>query len=145
MTLVAPSTRIVLLVDDNRGDRELTRLAFEDAHVSARFVEAQDGLEALRVLAELIARDQLPSLALIDLNMPRMNGWELLGELRRPEFGRMWRVACTGSLTEADHRRALTCGADACVVKPADIEGMDGLMVALSRFLQASDTHPRIA
>ncbi|MBA3845202.1 MAG: response regulator [Planctomycetes bacterium] len=145
--LKAPARRrpIVLLVDDNPGDRQLTRIAFDEAQVDAEFIEVSDGVEALIRLHELLASGVVPKLAIVDLNMPRMNGWELLGKLKGSAFQRMWRVAFTGSRSASDCQRAIAQGADACIDKPRTLDDLGELMDQFCRFLQSTGLHPRPA
>ncbi len=142
-TIPARRRPIVLIVDDNPGDRELTRIAFDDAQVDAEFIEVSDGFEALTKLNDLLSSGKVPKLAIVDLNMPRMNGWELLAKLKGSAFHRMWRVAFTGSRSAIDCQRAMAQGADACIVKPRTLDDFDQLMQQFCRFLQSTGLHSR--
>ena len=79
-----PETVQVLLVEDNAVDREAVRRAFRQHRIANPIVDAVDGLEALAVLRGEGDRAPLgrPYVILLDLNMPRMDGIELLHELR---------------------------------------------------------------
>ncbi len=74
----------VLLVEDNDVDREAVRRAFDQNRIANPVVDARDGVEALEILRGENGRAPLPRpfLVLLDINMPRMNGIELLRELR---------------------------------------------------------------
>ncbi|HYE04121.1 MAG TPA: response regulator [Planctomycetota bacterium] len=145
MSTPARRRPIVLLVDDNPGDRQLTRIAFDEARVDAEFIEVSDGIEALVTLQGLLKTGRVPKLAIVDLNMPRMNGWELLAKLKGSAFQRMWRVAFTGSRSAIDCERALAQGADACIRKPTTLDDLGELMDQFCRFLQSTGLHPRPA
>ena len=74
----------LLVVEDNEIDREALRRAFRRHGVAQPVIDVDDGVEALAVLrGERDAALRRPYLILLDLNLPRMNGLELLGELRR--------------------------------------------------------------
>ncbi len=77
----------ILLVEDNEDDVLLTKHAFKKLPVVVDFQVARDGLEALSVLREesTSARAKLPQIILLDLNMPRMDGRQLLAELKNDE------------------------------------------------------------
>ena len=102
----------ILIADDYDDNRELLRLMLESAGHDVR--ETRDGSECL---AE-IARD-LPDVALLDLSMPVLDGWQVLAELRRD--GRTHRLPCvavTAFASERDRERALAAGFDAFISKP---------------------------
>lgn len=75
----------ILIVDDNPGDVRLTLEALKDGKVQNRLHTAHDGVEAIAFLRRKgeYADAPLPDLILLDLNMPRMNGVQLLAEVRR--------------------------------------------------------------
>lgn len=82
----------ILVVDDDQIDVRLTKRALLKSGVGNRVVVAKDGVDALGLLrsADTSGLDPAKTLVLVDLNMPRMNGIELLRELRRdPDFCRM--------------------------------------------------------
>ncbi len=102
----------ILIADDFDDTRELLRLLLETEGYVIR--EARDGREALAV-----ARDQTPSLALIDISMPSLDGWGLLKELRADERTRsIICVAVTAFAANQDRQRALDAGFDAYISKP---------------------------
>jgi CheY-like chemotaxis protein len=83
MTMSPNPNLCLLLVEDNEVDREALRRAFRAQHITVPVVEAYDGLEALAILrGEGGDRLRRPHMVLLDLNMPRMNGIELLKEIR---------------------------------------------------------------
>jgi CheY-like chemotaxis protein len=75
-----PKIRCILLIDDNRADNFLHRLAIEEAGCADHVEEALSGEAALKWLQQL-APDELPELIFLDINMPGMDGWEFLDHL----------------------------------------------------------------
>jgi signal transduction histidine kinase/ActR/RegA family two-component response regulator len=118
---VAPLPRVpgdlrVLVVDDNEDAAELLA---EALHMfGCRTCVAHDGPETLRVAGEFA-----PDVALLDIGLPVMDGYELAGRLRgTPRGERIHLVAVTGYGQESDRRRAAEAGFDAHLVKPVDID-----------------------
>ena len=102
----------ILIAEDFDDNRELLRMILESGGYSIR--EARDGREALAAV-----RAQVPSLAIIDLSMPALDGWSLLRELRSDERTRSVPcVALTAFAGEDDRQRALEAGFNAYLSKP---------------------------
>jgi len=74
-----PAFPLILIVEDDEDDRQFIREAFEDDDLNCELVFATDGSLALDLL---ITSDRLPTLMLLDINMPRMNGFDLLERVR---------------------------------------------------------------
>lgn len=112
----------ILLVEDNPDDAELTMLAFERSNIANEIVLARDGAEALEILhgtAESPA--QLPVLVLLDLKLPRVDGFEVLKRIREnPATKYLPVVVLTSSAQERDMVRTYTTGANSYIVKPVD-------------------------
>ena len=120
------SGKIVLLVDDNPNDVELTLRALGRQKLGNKVVAVSDGVEALEYLnregphADRDA-DEWPVVALVDLNMPRMGGLGLLKELRANErTKRLPVVILTTSKEDQDIVRSYDLGANSFVRKPVD-------------------------
>ena len=102
----------ILIADDFDDTRELLRLLLETEGYTIR--EARDGREALEE-----ARNDAPSVALIDLSMPSLDGWSLLKELRADASTRSIPcIAVTAFAANRDRQRALDAGFDAYISKP---------------------------
>jgi len=101
----------ILIIDDYADNRELLRLMLEQAGYLVQ--EATDGLSGLE-----IARVTRPDIALVDLSMPGLDGWELLSQLRADEHTRA--VICVAVSAHAEGARtlALAHGFDAYLTKP---------------------------
>jgi two-component system response regulator len=118
--------KTILLVEDNESDEKLTRVAFKKSHIETQIVVVRDGAEALDYLlgttAEGSSRD-LPTLVLLDLNLPRIGGLEVLRRLRAEERTRLLPIVIlTGSKEEEDLIGGYSLGANAYVRKPVEFE-----------------------
>ena len=118
------SDRVILLVEDNPMDEELTRRALVKCNVLNPVVVARDGVEALDYLfARGMSRDQatMPQLILLDLKLPKVDGLEVLKALRANEFTKLLPVVIlTSSVEEQDIIRSYSLGANSYVRKPVD-------------------------
>ena len=115
----------VLLVEDDPGDVLMTREAFEDHKVANTLHVVGDGVEALQFLRRQgpYAQSPTPDLVLLDLNLPRMDGREVLAELKAdPELRRIPVVVLTTSEAEEDVLRSYSLHANAYVTKPVDFD-----------------------
>jgi CheY-like chemotaxis protein len=126
----------ILLVEDDPGDVVLVREAFEHNKVRNELRVASDGVYALEAL-----RDEsipLPDLILLDLNLPRMDGRELLSEIRAdPRLTRIPVVVLTTSDAEADIVRSYELHANAYVTKPVDLQRFLGVVREIDNFFVA--------
>lgn len=88
-SFATPSERVlnILLVEDDDGDARALRRAFQKAKIGSPIVRALDGIEALELLSGTNGKTELlpPRILLVDLNMPRMNGIQLVRALRGDE------------------------------------------------------------
>ena len=115
----------LLVVDDEPGDVELIRLAIRDGRFLCQTTVARDGIEAMAVLRKEGPHSQAttPDLVLLDLNMPRMNGREVLKAIKAdPKLSRIPVVVLTTSKVEADIFASYDSGAAGFVTKPVDLE-----------------------
>ena len=117
---------IILLVEDNPDDVELTLRAFRKNNIANKIIVAPDGVEALDYLfcrgtyAERDPQD-CPRLVLLDLKMPKMDGLQVLERLRAEEKTRFLPVVIlTSSKEEQDMISGYKCGANSYVRKPVD-------------------------
>lgn len=116
----------VLIVDDEPGDVELIRTAIVEGRFVCRTHVVQDGVEALAFLrkeAPDFTGVPTPDLVLLDLNMPKMNGYDLLKTIQKdPRLTRIPVVVVTTSEAERDVFLSYDLGASGFVTKPVDIE-----------------------
>jgi CheY-like chemotaxis protein len=113
----------ILLVEDNPSDVGLTRRALAKSQITAEIVVAEDGQEALDYLfcAEGQTAHELPSLVLLDLKLPRVDGLEVLRRIRaRDCTSRLPVVILTTSREEQDIARSYDLGANSYIRKPVD-------------------------
>jgi len=114
----------ILVVDDNPDDREITRCLLEQFAPDLRFLEAESGEDALRLLGEC---GEFPVFVLMDLKMPGMDGVETLGLMQADErLARIPVIIASHSALEADKRRAIAAGARCYLHKAFDIDQFGG-------------------
>ena len=116
--------RSILLVEDNPDDAELTLRAFRKNNIHNEIAVAEDGVEAVEWLLHADEQGKfrdLPSVVLLDLKLPRMDGLEVLRLIRAdPRTRRLPVVILTSSKEEADLVRGYELGANSYVRKPVD-------------------------
>ncbi len=120
-----PGLARILLVEDNPADVMLTRAALEEAKFANELHVARDGEEAMRFLRREGEHAQAPrpDLVLLDLNLPRMDGREVLAEFKSdPELKRIPVVVLTTSAHEEDILRAYDTHANAYITKPVNLD-----------------------
>lgn len=127
----------ILMVEDNPSDVRLTREAFKDAKVRNRMHVAVDGEDAMAYLRqEGRHRDALkPDLILLDLNLPKKNGREVLAEIKAdPELKRIPVVILTTSDDEKDIFTAYDLHVNAYIKKPVDLDQFIKIVEAVEDF-----------
>lgn len=118
--------KIILLVEDNPSDIDLTRRALVKSHIANEMIVAEDGQEAIDYLFGIGAyagRDvsQLPAVVLLDLKLPRMDGLEVLERIRSDErTRRLPVVVLTSSKEELDLAASYDLGVNSYIRKPVD-------------------------
>jgi CheY-like chemotaxis protein len=115
----------ILLVEDSPADVDLTREALEDAKVHNNLFVVSDGVEALSFLRQEgpFADSPRPDLILLDLNLPKKDGREVLAEIKEdPALRRIPVVILTTSSAEQDILRSYDLHANCYVTKPVDLE-----------------------
>jgi two-component system response regulator len=118
--------KVILLVEDNPDDEELTRVAFQESHIANELMVTRDGAEALDWLfgtGPFKGRDMgvMPSVILLDLKLPKVDGLQVLQRLRSDERTRRIPVVIlTSSKEQEDVVRSYDLGANSYVRKPVD-------------------------
>lgn len=127
----------ILLVEDNPGDVRLIREAFHDGKVLNQVSTVSDGQQALTYLRKQGSYEQAsrPDLILLDLNLPRKDGREVLGEIKAdPDLRSIPVVIFTSSLADEDILRSYNTHANCYVTKPMDLEKFIAVMRSIEDF-----------
>ncbi len=129
--------RTILLVEDNAGDVRLTREALREANVAVELTAVPDGERALAYLRGEgeHAGAPRPDLVLLDLNLPKKNGLEVLEEIKAdPELRRTPVIMLTTSSSARDVTACYDRGVNCYVVKPLDLDDFTRLVRAINSF-----------
>jgi chemotaxis family two-component system response regulator Rcp1 len=127
----------LLLVEDNPGDVRLTREAFRDANGSVHLNVATDGVEAMAFLRRegAFIDAPRPDFILLDLNLPRMDGREVLALIKSDvDLRTIPTVILTTSDADADILRSYQLNANAYLKKPVTLEAFENLVKSISDF-----------
>jgi CheY-like chemotaxis protein len=136
----------VLLVEDDPGDVVLIQEAFADNKVGNRLSVVGDGVEAMAFLRRegRFADAPRPDLVLLDLNLPRKNGREVLAEIKAdPELSIIPVIVLTTSEAEEDIVRSYSLHANAYITKPVDFERFAGVVHQIDEFFVGVVKLPR--
>ena len=127
----------ILLVEDNPGDARLAVEALKDSKIRNNLYHVEDGVEAMRFLhrEERYADVPLPDLILLDLNLPRKDGREVLAEIKEdPRLRLIPVVVMTSSEGERDLVRSYGLHANAYVVKPIGLDRFIEVIQGIKEF-----------
>jgi chemotaxis family two-component system response regulator Rcp1 len=127
----------VLLVEDSPGDVRLTQEAFRDANGSIHLHVANDGVEAMNFLRRegVHANAPRPDLILLDLNLPKMDGREVLAHIKGDsELETIPTVILTTSDAEADIVQSYQLHANCYLTKPVQLDAFEGLVKSINDF-----------
>ncbi len=125
----------ILLVEDNPGDVRLVKEALKECKIDNTVYVAQDGVEALAFLRKEGQHEKAPrpDLILLDLNLPRKSGREVLAEVKAdPELKRIPVVVMTVSRDEEDVLKAYNLHANCFITKPIDF----GQFIRITRSIE---------
>ena len=115
--------RPILLIDDNPMDVDLTRRAFTRRKVINPIEVARDGEAALEYLNLWEAGSPLPVVILLDINLPKVNGLEVLSRFKASPYAqKVPIIVLTSSAEDRDIQTAYKLGANSYIVKPVDFE-----------------------
>ena len=138
----------VLLVEDSPGDVRLTREAFKDAKVHINLHVASDGIDAMAFLRREgeHANAPRPDLILLDLNLPKKDGRQVLAELKEsPTLKCIPVVILTTSASETDIQGSYQRHANCYITKPVDLEGFLKVVKSIDSFWLSVVKLPREA
>jgi two-component system, chemotaxis family, response regulator Rcp1 len=127
----------VLLVEDNLGDVRLTQEAFREANRSIHLHVASDGVEAMSFLRQEGAHVDAPrpDLILLDLNLPRMDGREVLAQIKADErLKTIPTVILTTSEAEVDILKSYQLQANSYLCKPVELDAFDKVVKSINDF-----------
>ncbi len=127
----------VLLVEDSPGDVRLTQEAFRDANQSVRLHVASDGVEAMAFLRREAEHHDapFPDLVLLDLNLPRMDGREVLAQIKGDDRLRVIpTVILTTSESAADIANSYQLQANCYLSKPVELDAFESLVRSINDF-----------
>ena len=119
--------RTILLAEDSPADAEMAIDALREAHLANPIIHVEDGVEALDYLycrgAYSNRTELAPAVVLLDIKMPRLDGLEVLKQMRNDEkFKHVPVVILSSSREESDLVRSWNLGVNAYVVKPVDVD-----------------------
>jgi len=121
----SPDAFDILLVEDNPGDARLAQEALKEGRITSRLKVVVDGVEAMTFLRRegCYADAPKPHLVLLDLNLPRKDGRQVLAEMKAdPELRRIPVVVLTTSQAEQDVTRSYDLHANCYITKPVDLD-----------------------
>ena len=127
----------ILLVEDNPGDVLLTQEAFKRAKIRNNLVVAPDGEVALKILAKEEGYEdaKTPDLILLDLNLPKFNGKEVLERVKSSDkLKRIPIVVLSSSKAEQDINQSYDLHANSYVTKPIDIQKLAAIVQSIESF-----------
>jgi two-component system, chemotaxis family, response regulator Rcp1 len=127
----------VLLVEDNPGDVRLTQEAFREANPAIHLHVASDGVEAMAFLRHerTHAHSPRPDLILLDLNLPRMDGRQVLAQVKADtDLKTIPTIILTTSEAEADVMKSYQLQANCYLTKPVQLEAFEALVKSVNDF-----------
>ncbi len=134
-------THKIILVEDSRADAELVKYAFKGQSVAAELIHCHDGEELLKILPTLVPGTI--QYILLDLNMPGMNGYEVLKHFSAGEAWKQYPVIVfSSSMHQSDVRTCYELGANAYVCKPLDFNEFDEAIKSINAFWGGVNLRP---
>ncbi|MFL6462965.1 MAG: response regulator [Bryobacteraceae bacterium] len=134
----------ILLVEDSPSDVRLIREALKETPVPVQITVAQDGVEAMEYLRSTeTGRSHRPDLVLLDLNLPRKNGREVLAEVKSsPGLKQIPVLVMTSSRADEDIAQAYSLNANCYITKPGDLQEYINVVRAIEDFWFVTATLP---
>ncbi|MGH7929350.1 MAG: response regulator [Candidatus Binatia bacterium] len=139
-----PLTQPILLVEDNPVDVDLTLRAFARRKLGNPIEVARDGEEALAFVARWEAGEQSPAVILLDLKLPKIDGLEVLRQIKlHPKFSAIPIIVLTSSSEDRDIEEAYKLGANSYIVKPVEFEKFIEVAAQVELYWCVLNTLPR--
>ena len=135
----------VLLIEDNEGDILLTTEALEERDLADKITVIRDGKLAIEYLDNLVIKDfhSLPDIILLDINLPKKNGHEVLHHIKESfELKQIPVIMLTTSSAEQDILESYKNHANCYITKPADVEAYNTAMESIESFWMQTVTLP---
>ncbi len=124
----------ILLIEDDQNDISLIKIAFENAGIDVNLKIITNGEEAINYINKLDKEEKLPDLILLDINLPKVNGLEVLQIVKSDEItSQIPTVIFTSSDSEFDMNSAYNSGANLYLKKPNNINDFRSLIVDFIR------------
>ena len=130
----------IIVADDDPDDRIFIGEAFAEAKLQAEISYAKDGEELMQYLRrtgafEHLKGETLPNIILLDLNMPEMDGYEVLSELKSdPDLKRIPVIVLTTSKAEEDILGTYDLGVNSFITKPVSFEGLKSIANTIGKY-----------
>jgi len=141
----APDVFDILLVEDNPGDARLAQEALKEGRMSSRLAVVVDGVEGMSFLRREgeYANAPRPHLVLLDLNLPRKDGRQVLAEMKAdPDLRRIPVVVLTTSQAEQDIGRCYDLHANCYITKPVDLDRFIAVVRSIEEYWCSVVTMP---
>jgi CheY-like chemotaxis protein len=133
----------MLVAEDNENDILLLRQAFIKANITVPVVFVRDGQEAIEYLKDDRMAKSFPQLLLLDLQMPKFNGFEVLAWIReQPDLKRLVVILFTTSDLNEDINRAYDLGANSYLNKPIGVNALADLMEGIQKYWLKTNRGP---
>jgi chemotaxis family two-component system response regulator Rcp1 len=129
--------RSILIIDDNEGDVVLMKEVLKESRFHSKISVAKDGLEAMGALHSCgeMQKGSLPDIIFLDLSLPKLDGYQVLREIRSdPALRPIPVIVFTGSNAPADIRKAYDCGANCYIVKPIGLDILEHTLRSVEEF-----------
>lgn len=140
--------RTILLAEDSPADAEMAVDALRDARLANPIVHVEDGVETMDYLLRRGAfanrEEGLPAVLLLDIKMPRLDGLEVLKQIRNEESLKRLPVVILSSSREGDLARSWDMGVNAYVVKPVDVDQFFNAVKTLGTFWAVINQAPEL-
>jgi CheY-like chemotaxis protein len=129
----------LLLVEDSVADAKLVALALEESGSTTQVTRVEDGVAALELLDRVLTGEALrPDLVVLDLNLPRVGGLDVLRRIKSdPDLRTVPVVVFSTSRAEVDVAAAYACGASSYVVKPLDLHRFTEVVTSIEQYWTA--------
>jgi len=114
------NSKLIVLVEDNEDDVELTLRAFKKNNILADILVLKDGQKAIEYFVTLKDQIKVPDLIFLDLNLPKVGGLDVLKFLRNDKKTTIPVIVLTSSTEESDIKNAYSLGANSYIRKPID-------------------------